>query len=294
MIAPLRTMILAIIILNSKISFRGYFVWAVLIAVLFYSNLYSDDFFLSFLGHPVIGGGLIDFILISLLPLSLPLAGFRLGVISLSIILLFGYGGEHRQELANGFLSSAAFVLSPAQSLFLLTSAVACHSRSAVAVIAFAIISKIRSRFLQLLILLIVIAIISIESYHRYHYLVNIIPNPTYFLDSLTTNRLIQWKNLPSSPVGIDGAITKINTVKFHNAFVDFRVVSGSWALPLWWAFLIFSYYEIVPTKILLLFVFVQFFLYNSIVILFGWFFLINNNVGKYIKEFDKQNLNDL
>ncbi|NES04626.1 MAG: hypothetical protein F6K22_18395 [Okeania sp. SIO2F4] len=285
MIAPLRTMILAIIILKSKISFHGYFVWAVLISALFYSNLQSDNFLFSFLGHPTIGGGLIDFILISLLPLSLPAVGFRFGVLSLAIILLFGYGGEHRQELANAFLAPSAFIFSPLQSLLLLFSAITCHSRSAVAVIAFAIISSLRSPFLRTLIFFLVISVISVESYHRYHYIIDF--GNHGFWNAITTDRLVQWKNLPSQAVGIDGAISHINTVKFHNAFVDFRVISGSWALPLWWSFLIFSYYEIVPTKILLSFVFVQLFWYNSVVILFGWFFVINQFKQQKNFEFD-------
>ena len=273
MIAPLRTMILAIIILKSEISFDNYFVWAVLIAALFYFNLQPDNFVQSLLGHPEIGGGLIDFVLISFLPLSLPGRGFRLGMISLAIILLVGYGGEHRQELANGFLAPAAFILSPWQSVLLFVSAISCRSRSAIAVIALTIIMRLRSRFWRLFILLIAFVVILIECYHRYHYISSFGAD---FWDAITTSRLWQWQQLPSEAVGIDGAVSRINTVKFHNAFVDFRVISGSWWLPLWWLFLVFSSYQNVPIKILLSFLFVQFFWYNSSVILFGWFFVLN------------------
>ena len=282
MIASLRTMILAIIIvIKCEITHR-YFSWAVLIAALFYFNLNSGNFVQSFLGHYEIGGGLIDFILISLLPLSLPLTGFRLGVISLSIILLLGFGGEHRQELANGFLAPASFITPPLQSSLLLASAITCRSRSAIAVIALAIIMRLRSRFLKLLILVIAFVVISVECYHRYHY---ISAYGAGFWDAISTSRLWQWRNLPFQPVGIDGAISRMGTVKFHNAFVDFRVISGDWLLPFWWLILIFSYSESIPIEVFLSFICVQFFWYNSSVILFGWFFVLNHYLGKILDD---------
>ncbi|NET46718.1 hypothetical protein [Okeania sp. SIO2B3] len=273
MIAPLRMMILAIIVLIKFEITHEYFLWAVLIAALFYFNLRSDNFVQSLLGHYEIGGGLIDFILISLLPSSLPTSGFRLGAISLAIILLCGFGGEHRQELANGFLAPAAFTISPSYLPLLLASAIACRSRSATAVISFAFIMQLRSRFLKLLVLVIAITVISLECYHRHHYISAYGAN---FWNAISNSRLWQWQQLPSKAVGIDGAISRIGTVKFHNAFVDFRVISGSWLLPFWWLCLVISTYQYLPSSILFSFIFVQFFWYNSSVILFGWFFLIN------------------
>ena len=281
-VAPLRTMILAIIILmKCEITYR-YFSWAVMIAALFYFNLHSNNFVQSFLGHHEIGGGLIDFILISLLPLSLPLTGFRLGVIATAIVLLLGFGGEHRQELANGFLAPASFILPPLQSFLLLVSAITCRSRSAIAVIALAIIMRLRSRFLKLFILVIVLVVISVECYHRYHYISAYGAN---FWDAISTSRLWQWRNLPSQAVGIDGAISRMGTVKFHNAFVDLRVISGNWLLPFWWLILIFSYSEFIPIEVFLSFIFVQLFWYNSSVILFGWFFVLNHYLGEILDD---------
>ena len=287
MIAPYRIMILFAIILFNKISLQGYkyFYWVVLIATLFYANLQSPNFVKSLLGHSQIGGGLIDFILISLLPLSLPVRPFKIGVLSLAIVLLCGYGGEHRQELANAFLAPGAFLFSPLQSVLLLLSAIASRSRTAVAVVAFAIVFRLRSRWLQLFLIFLLFAIILLESLSRYHYF-NGFGNYlgfNDFLNVITTDRIVQWRNLPSSPVGVDGAISVIRTVKFHNAFVDFRVITGNWFLSIWWLLLIFEVYQLVSIKILLSFVFIQFFWYNSSVILFGWFFLLNhkNTFGK-------------
>ena len=292
MIAPIRIMLLSLVLVKSKnFLTRTNFTWAIfLLALSYYSIRYSDNFLLSFLGHPEIGGGLIDFILISLLPISLPVRGFKLGVILLAIILIF-HNTEHAQELANAFLAPAAFIFSPLESILLLISAIITRSRSAIAVIAFAIIIRSRSRLFKIVIAMIAISVIAFECYQRYHYL-----SDSTFWDAISTNRLWQWRNLPSSPMGINSAITTINTLKFHNAFIDFRVISGDWILGLLWLVLIICIYNYLPLKILLSFLFIQFFWYNSIIILFGWFFLMNSK-NKFpqttLDELLHQNPND-
>ena len=288
MIAPFRVILLAFVVFirfdvavySVAISFFSDFVllWSFLLLLLAYYNTFSLDFFRSFFGHFQIGGGFVDFILIFLLlPLRLPLTGFKLGVISLSFLLVLGFGGEHSQELSNGFLAPASFFFTPLQSLPLLLSAVFARSRSAVVVISLSIFLRLRSHFLKFILVFLVVVVVAFESYDRYIYLSNFYPS-SYFWDLLFTNRLSQWNliNFPSYPLGIDGAVSFINTVKFHNAFVDFRVASGCWFFPVFWLFLVLSYLTIAPVSVVLSFVFVQFFWYNSTVVLFGWFFLIN------------------
>ena len=296
-IAPFRQILLAVLILirfeavafSLAISFLSDFVllWSFLLLLLAYFNSFSLDFFRSFLGHLQIGGGFVDFFLIFLLlPLRLPTSGFKSGVMALSFLLVVGFGGEHSQELSNGFLAPASFLFTPIQSLPLLLAAVFARSRSAVAVISLSIFLRLRSRFLKILLLLLLLIVVFFESYNRHRYLANFYPS-SYFWDLIFTNRLSQWSpsKLPSYPVGIDGYISLINTVKFHNAFVDFRVVSGCWFLPIFWLFLILSYVTITPVSVVFSFLFVQLFWYNSTVILFGWFFLINHYQSTFLSK---------
>lgn len=288
MVAPFRIILFAFIVFirfdvavySLAISFFSDFVllWSFLLFLLAYYNTFSLNFFRSFFGHFQIGGGFVDFVLIFLLlPFRLPLTGFKLGVMSLSFLLIVGFGGEHSQELSNAFLAPASFLFTPFQSLPLLLSAVFARSRSAVFVISLSIFLRLRSRFLKFALVFLVVVVVAFESYDRYVYLSNFYPS-SYFWDLLFTNRLSQWNlnNFSSHPLGIDGAVSVVGSVKFHNAFVDFRVISGSFFLSIFWFFLVLSYLTIVPVSVVLSFVFVQFFWYNSTVILFGWFFLIN------------------
>ena len=109
------------------------------------------------------------------------------------------------------------------------------------------------------------------ESYLRFQYI------DSSFLDSLTTNRFYQWMNIPQGVQGFDVYMSNIKTAKYHNAFVDMRVVSGTWLFSLVWLLFIISYdYFGIPLYLILSFIFIQMFWYNSSIILFGWFFLFN------------------
>lgn len=267
-----RTIIMLFIVFlnprNLMILDFGFFVFILSV----YSTYFSDEPLKSLLGDVHIGGGALDIILTMYYP-HFNESNKRVFVYTalfVSLLIILGFGSEHKREISNGLFASASFISNLYIRFIFLAVSIYCRSRTATFIICVSIFLQLKSIKLKSLIMIMAIAFLLYESYLRFQYI------DSSFLDSLTTNRFYQWMNLPQGVQGFDVYISNIKTAKYHNAFVDMRVVSGTWIFSLVWLLFILSYDYFIPLYLVLSFIFIQMFWYNSSIILFGWFFLFN------------------
>ena len=237
-----------------------------------YSIYFSDEPLKSLLGDVHIGGGALDVILTMYYP-HFNESNKRVFVYTalfVSLLIILGFGSEHKREISNGLFASASFISNLYIRFIFLAVSIYCRSRTATFIICVSIFLQLKSIKLKSLIVIMAIAFLLYESYLRFQYI------DSSFLDSLTTNRFYQWMNLPQGVQGFDVYMSNIKTAKYHNAFVDMRVVSGTWIFSLVWLLFILSYDYFIPLYLVLSFIFIQMFWYNSSIILFGWFFVFN------------------
>ena len=237
-----------------------------------YSTYFSDEPLKSLLGDVHIGGGALDIILTMYFP-HFNESNKRVFVYTalfVSLLIILGFGSEHKREISNGLFASASFISNLYIRFIFLAVSIYCRSRTATFIICVSIFLQLKSINLKSLIMIMAIAFLLYESYLRFQYI------DSSFLDSLTTNRFYQWRNLPKGVQGFDVYMSNIKTAKYHNAFVDMRVVSGTWIFSLVWLLFILSYDYFIPLYLVLSFIFIQMFWYNSSIILFGWFFVFN------------------
>ena len=237
-----------------------------------YSIYFSDEPLKSLLGDVHIGGGALDIILTMYYP-HFNESNKRVFVYTalfVSLLIILGFGSEHKREISNGLFASASFISNLYIRFIFLAVSIYCRSRTATFIICVSIFLQLKSIKLKSLIMIMAIAFLLYESYLRFQYI------DSSFLDSLTTNRFYQWMNLPQGVQGFDVYMSNIKTAKYHNAFVDMRVVSGTWIFSLVWLLFILSYDYFIPLYLVLSFIFIQMFWYNSSIILFGWFFVFN------------------
>ena len=237
-----------------------------------YSTYFSDEPLKSLLGDVHIGGGALDIILTMYYP-HFNESNKRVFVYTalfVSLLIILGFGSEHKREISNGLFASASFISNLYIRFIFLAVSIYCRSRTATFIICVSIFLQLKSIKLKSLIVIMAIAFLLYESYLRFQYI------DSSFLDSLTTNRFYQWMNLPQGVQGFDVYMSNIKTAKYHNAFVDMRVVSGTWIFSLVWLLFILSYDYFIPLYLVLSFIFIQMFWYNSSIILFGWFFVFN------------------
>ena len=252
-----RTIIMLFIVFlnprNLMILDCGFFVFILSV----YSTYFSDEPLKSLLGDVHIGGGALDVILTMYYP-HFNESNKRVFVYTalfVSLLIILGFGSEHKREISNGLFASASFISNLYIRFVFLAVSIYCRSRTATFIICVSIFLHLKSIKLKSLIVIMAIAFLLYESYLRFQYI------DSSFLDSLTTNRYM----------------SNIKTAKYHNAFVDMRVVSGTWLFSLVWLLFIISYdYFGIPLYLILSFIFIQMFWYNSSIILFGWFFLFN------------------
>ena len=246
----------------------GFFVFILSV----YSTYFSDEPLKSLLGDVHIGGGALDVILTMYYP-HFNESNKRVFVYTalfVSLLIILGFGSEHKREISNGLFASASFISNLYIRFIFLAVSIYCRSRTATFIICVSIFLQLKSIKLKSLIMIMAIAFLLYESYLRFQYI------DSSFLDSLTTNRFYQWMNLPQGVQGFDVYMSHIKTAKYHNAFVDMRVVSGTWIFSLVWLLFILSYDYFIPLYLVLSFIFIQMFWYNSSIILFGWFFVFN------------------
>ena len=237
-----------------------------------YSTYFSDEPLKSLLGDVHIGGGALDIILTMYYP-HFNESNKRVFVYTalfVSLLIILGFGSEHKREISNGLFASASFISNLYIRFIFLAVSIYCRSRTATFIICVSIFLQLKSIKLKSLIMIMAIAFLLYESYLRFQYI------DSGFLDSLTTNRFYQWRNLPQGVQGFDVYMSNIKTSKYHNAFIDMRVVSGTWIFSLVWLLFILSYDYFIPLYLVLSFIFIQMFWYNSSIILFGWFFVFN------------------
>jgi hypothetical protein len=237
-----------------------------------YSTYFSDEPLKSLLGDVHIGGGALDIILTMYYP-HFNESNKRVFVYTalfVSLLIILGFGSEHKREISNGLFASASFISNLYIRFIFLAVSIYCRSRTATFIICVSIFLQLKSIKLKSLIVIMAIVFLLYESYLRFQYI------DSSFLDSLTTNRFYQWMNLPQGVQGFDVYMSNIKTAKYHNAFVDMRVVSGTWIFSLVWLLFILSYDYFIPLYLVLSFIFIQMFWYNSSIILFGWFFVFN------------------
>ena len=237
-----------------------------------YSTYFSDEPLKSLLGDVHIGGGALDIILTMYYP-HFNESNKRVFVYTalfVSLLIILGFGSEHKREISNGLFASASFISNLYIRFIFLAVSIYCRSRTATFIICVSIFLQLKSIKLKSLIMIMAVAFLLYESYLRFQYI------DSSFLDSLTTNRFYQWRNLPKGVQGFDVYMSNIKTAKYHNAFVDMRVVSGTWIFSLVWLLFILSYDYFIPLYLVLSFIFIQMFWYNSSIILFGWFFVFN------------------
>ena len=272
-----RTIIMLFMILLNKPNYI-FLRWEIFVLIFAsYSTLFCDNPVKSFFGDIHIGGGALDIILTVFYPYfnSNNKKVFVYGALFVSILIILGFSSEHKREISNGLFASASFISTVYIRFIFLAVSVYCRSRTATFIICLSIFLKLKSIKLKLLIVIMAIAFFTYESYLRFQYI------DKNILDSLTTDRFYQWMNIPKGVRGFDISLSSIETVKYHNAFVDMRVASGYWILPFVWFCFICSYRSFVPSYYLLSFLLVQFFWYNSSIILFSWFFLLNTKFNR-------------
>lgn len=267
-----RTIIMLFIVFlnppNLMILDFGFFVFILSV----YSTYFSDEPLKSLLGDVHIGGGALDIILTMYYP-HFNESNKRVFVYTalfVSLLIILGFGSEHKREISNGLFASASFISNLYIRFIFLAVSIYCRSRTATFIICVSIFLQLKSIKLKSLIMIMAIAFLLYESYLRFQYI------DSGFLDSLTTNRFYQWRNLPQGVQGFDVYLSNIKTSKYHNAFIDMRVVSGTWIFSLVWLLFILSYDYFIPLYLVLSFIFIQMFWYNSSIILFGWFFVFN------------------
>ena len=267
-----RTIIMLFIVFlnppNLMILDFGFFVFILSV----YSTYFSDEPLKSLLGDVHIGGGALDIILTMYYP-HFNESNKRVFVYTalfVSLLIILGFGSEHKREISNGLFASASFMSNLYIRFIFLAVSIYCRSRTATFIICVSIFLQLKSIKLKSLIMIMAIAFLLYESYLRFQYI------DSGFLDSLTTNRFYQWRNLPQGVQGFDVYLSNIKTSKYHNAFIDMRVVSGTWIFSLVWLLFILSYDYFIPLYLVLSFIFIQMFWYNSSIILFGWFFVFN------------------
>ena len=268
-----RTIIMLFIVFlnppNLMILDCGFFVFILSV----YSTYFSGDPIKSLLGDIHIGGGALDVILTMYYPYfnESNKRVFVYTALFISLLIILGFGSEHKREISNGLFASASFISNIYIRFIFLAVSVYCRSRTAIFIICVSIFLQLKSIKSKWLIVIMAIVFLIYESYLRFQYI------DSSFLDSLTTNRFYQWMNIPQGVQGFDVYMSNIKTAKYHNAFVDMRVVSGTWLFSLVWLLFIISYdYFGIPLYLILSFIFIQMFWYNSSIILFGWFFLFN------------------
>ena len=267
-----RTIIMLFIVFlnprNLMILDFGFFVFILSV----YSTYFSDEPLKSLLGDVHIGGGALDIILTMYYPYfnESNKRVFVYTALFVSLLIILGFGSEHKREISNGLFASASFISNLYIRFIFLAVSIYCRSRTATFIICVSIFLQLKSIKLKSLIMIMAIAFLLYESYLRFQYI------DSSFLDSLTTNRFYQWRNLPKGVQGFDVYMSNIKTAKYHNAFVDMRVVSGTWIFSLVWLLFILSYDYFIPLYLVLSFIFIQMFWYNSSIILFGWFFVFN------------------
>ena len=286
----LRTIIILFLILLNKPNFifLGWGVFVVLFSL--YSTFFCDNPVRSLFGDIHIGGGALDIIFAVFYPYfnRNNKKVFVYGSLFVSILIILGFGSEYKREISNGLFASASFISGIYVRFIFLAISIYSRSRTATFVICVSIFLNLKSRKLKFLIAIIAIAFFVYESYTRLQYI------DTDFLDSLTTNRFYQWMNIPRGVKGFDIYTSIIGTAKYHNAFIDMRVASGTWYFSLIWFLFVFSYFDFVPFSLVLSFFLIQMFWYNSSLILFGWFFLFNTYENFIGKDFEGDNFYEI
>ena len=281
-----RTIILLFIIILNKPNLR-FLTWSIL--VLFFSLhsiFFCDNPVKSLFGDIHIGGGGLDIILTGFYPYfnSNNKKTFVYTVLFVSILIILGFGSEHKREISNGLFASASFISSLYIRFIFFALSIYCRSRTATFIIFLSILFQLKSIKLKVVMCIVVFFLLIYESFLRVQYI------DSTFLDSLTTSRLSQWKNLPTGINGFDISTSIIDTSKYHNAFIDMRVTSGYWYFSFIWLFFILSYVDFVPISIVFSFIFMEVFWYNSSIILFGWFFLFNTHKSFIGENYDINN----
>ena len=278
-----RTIIILFIVLLNKpnINFLRWDIFVLLFSL--YSTFFSDNPVKSLFGDIHIGGGCLDIILTIFYPYfnTNNKKVFIYGSLFVSILIILGFGSQHKREISNALFTTASFISNLHICFIFLAVSIYCRSRTATFIICVSIFFQLKFIKLKLLIVIMAIAFLVYESYSRFQYI------DTDFLDSLTTNRFYQWMNIPTGVRGFDIHTSIIGTAKYHNSFIDMRVASGTWYFSFIWFLFLFSYLEFVPICLVLSFFLIQIFWYNSSLILFGWFFLFNtyeNFIGKDCK----------
>ena len=220
-----RTIIMLFIVFlnprNLMILDCGFFVFILSV----YSTYFSDEPLKSLLGDVHIGGGALDIILTMYYP-HFNESNKRVFVYTalfVSLLIILGFGSEHKREISNGLFASVSFISNLYIRFIFLAVSIYCRSRTATFIICVSIFLQLKSIKSKWLIVIMAIVFLIYESYLRFQYI------DSSFLDSLTTNRFYQWMNLPQGVQGFDVYMSNIKTAKYHNAFVDMRVVSGTW-----------------------------------------------------------------
>ena len=276
----LRTIILLLIILLNRPNYI-FLSWGIFVlSFSLYSTFFCDNPVRSLFGDIHIGGGALDIISTIFYPYfnDSNKKTFVYTALFVSILIILGFGSEHKREISNGLFASASFISSIYVRFIFFALSIYCRSRTATFIIFLSILLKLKSIKLKFVISIMAIFLLIYESFLRLQYI------DSTFLDSLTTSRLYQWGNLPIGVNGFDISTSIINTSKYHNAFVDMRVASGDWYFSLVWFLFVLSYFDFVPFILVFSFFLIQMFWYNSSLILFGWFFLFNtyeNFIGK-------------
>ncbi|MDE5084641.1 MAG: hypothetical protein O4859_26940, partial [Trichodesmium sp. St18_bin1] len=233
---------------NLMILDCGFFVFILSV----YSTYFSGDPIKSLLGDIHIGGGALDVILTMYYPYfnESNKRVFVYTALFVSLLIILGFGSEHKREISNGLFASASFISNIYIRFIFLAVSVYCRSRTAIFIICVSIFLQLKSIKSKWLIVIMAIVFLIYESYLRFQYI------DSSFLDSLTTNRFYQWMNIPQGVQGFDVYMSNIKTAKYHNAFVDMRVVSGTWLFSLVWLLFIISYdYFGIPLYLILSFI---------------------------------------
>ena len=275
-----RTIILLFIVVLNKRNFP-FSIWGIF--VLFFSlycTFFCDNPIRSFFGDIHIGGGALDIILTGFYPYfnHSSKKTFVYTVFFISILIVLGFGSEHKREISNGLFASASFISNLYIRFIFFAVSIYCRSRTATFIIFLSIFFKIKSVKFKFLLSILAIFLLIYESFLRFQYI------DSTLLDSLTTSRFYQWEHLPKGVNGFDVSPSIINTSKYHSAFVDMRVASGNWYFSLVWFLFVFLYLDFVPFNLVFSFFIIQIFWYNSSLILFGWFFLFNTHES-FIEE---------
>ena len=188
-----RTIIILFIVLLNKPNYT-FLKWEIFVFIFsLYSTLFCDNPVKSLFGDIHIGGGALDIILTVFYPYfnRENKKVFVYGALFVSILIILGFGSEHKREISNGLFASASFISTVYIRFIFLAVSIYCRSRTATFIICLSIFLKLKSIKLKLLVVIVAIAFLAYESYLRFQYI------DSNFLDSLTTDRFYQWMNIP-------------------------------------------------------------------------------------------------